>query len=371
MQDDDDDVVFIDEGEFLEDDEDAEFAEEDGAAEPAAVAVSAEERVESAYEDGLLPPHGARDRLLVTLLALVVFIAGTSAAFTAAYHRHLTDVRLANLLDLTAASSPPQIPGLADLGFAATWHAEVREKVIVPVVSQSPLPVVLLDAVLQEPGMVGTASLKPTGPTTLHTGQTGTLAGVVTVNCAQTPPENFPSLTGDPSFVIPAQPDATLRVRAKTSGGRIAQAVLDPEAGQGYGTEMQQRICTQQGGIAVGAQKESTHYNPATHILTVTWSATSQSDSPLWYSANLAISAPGNDATAPCTISAMIPVPGQPYVGTLKPGATLTTRFELQMSACPTGTSPPSTEAIYLNLELAIDGTDVVSEQDSYPVELS
>ncbi|HET9172656.1 MAG TPA: hypothetical protein VFN97_24735 [Actinospica sp.] len=359
MQDDDEDeVVFIDDAD--EDDTDREDGE----------SWLAEERLESAYTDGMLPPGASRHRLLVSLIALALFFGGTAAAFTAAYHRHLTDLKLANLLELTAASSPPQIPGLTDLGFAATWHAQVQEQVIVPVVSQSPRPVELLDAVLQEPGMVGTATLRPTGETTLRTGQTGALTGTVTVDCAKTPPVGYPSLTGDPSFVIPAEPSATLRVRARTSGGRIAQATVDPEAGQGYGTEMQQRICTQQGGIAVSSPTESTHYNPSTHILTVDWSATSKSDSPLWYSAALAISSPGDDGTAPCTITSMLPAHGQPYIGTLEPGATLAAHFDLQMSACPSGTAPPATEQLYLDLELAIDGTDVVSEQDSYPVTL-
>jgi hypothetical protein len=349
--DDDDDVVFLDDEEI----DDADWIDEEG--------------LGSAGHPGMLPPRVSRHRLLVTLAALAVFLGGTGAVFTAAYHRHMTDLRIANLLDLAAAASP-QIPGLADLGFSTIWHAEVRERVVVPVVNQGPRPVVLLGAVLSEPGMISTADLKPTGEKTLRTGEVGDLAGEITVSCAQAATAPFAVTGNDPSASAPRLTTPTLRVQAKTASGTIAQATLNPESGQALSGEIQQRICTQQGAFVVGGAQQITHYDRSTHILTFTWSATSRADSPLWYDATLELSVPGRDAEAPCTAETISPA-GEPYIGTLKPGATIRATFEIQMSSCQSGTSPPDDEALYLSLQLAIDGTSVLTELNTYPVELS
>lgn len=349
--DDDDDVVFLDDEEL----DDADWLDE--------------EDLGNAGRPGTLPPRASRFRLLVTLAALAIFLGGTGTAFTAAYHRHMTDLRIANLLDLAAAASP-QIPGLADLGFSTIWHAEVREQVVVPVVNHGPRPVVLLGAVLSEPGMTSDAKLKPTGAKTLQTGEVGDLSGEITVSCAQAATARISVTGNDPSASAPRQSGPTLRVQAETTSGTIAQATLNPESGQALGGEIQQRICTQQGAFVVGDAQQITHYDRSTHILTFTWSATSRADSPLWYDATLELSIPGRDAEEPCTAETVSPA-GQPYIGTLKPGATIRATFEIQMSSCPSGTSPPDTEALYLNLELAIDGTSVLTELNSYPIELS
>ncbi|HWG24718.1 hypothetical protein, partial [Actinospica sp.] len=337
MGDDEDEVVFLDEDEDLGD-----------------AAWLDDERVEGGLHPGTLPPHVSRNRLLVTLVALALFLGGTGVAFTTAYHRHLTDVRIANLFSLASAGYPPQIPDLADLALAASWHAEVRERVDVPVVNQSPQPIVLLGAMLTEPGMVGTASLAPTGATTLKTGQTGIVAGVVTVDCTQNPALGYPSANSDPSFVIPVQPIATLKVRARTSGGRIAEATLDPEAGQGFQAEMQQRICLQQGDNAVSNLKQAKHYDSATHVLTLDVSVTSHADTAMQYTADLSISAPGSDASAPCTAESEHPT--TPVGGTVGAESTVTVSFAIQMSACPAGSAPPPTEGLQLGVSISIHG---------------
>jgi hypothetical protein len=352
LGDDEDDVVFLDDDEELDDD-----------------AWLDEERVEGGGDPGVLPPSASRNRLLATLVALAVFLGVTGTAFTAAYHRHLADVRIANLLALAAGSYPPQLPDLATLAFASTWHAQVRERVIVPVVNQSPRPVELLGAVLQEPGMIGTASLAPSGSTTLKTGQTGTVTGVVTVNCAQNPPIGYPSVDSDPSFVIPVQPIASLRVRAKTYGGQIAVATLDPEAGQGYQAEMQQRICLQQGDNAVSNLKQTTRYDTATHVLTLDVSVGSNADTPMQYKADLSISTQANDAAAPCTAESERPT--SPASGTVAPESTIETSFAIQMSACPAGSTPPTTEGLLLTVYITIHGSPLTAESISLPVDVS
>ena len=327
-----------------------------------------EERVEST-DTGVLPPRASQNRLFVTLAALVLFLGGTGAAFTAAYHRHMTDLRIANLLELTAAASPPQIPDLANLAFASAWHGAISEKVLVPVVNHSPRPVVLLGAVLTEPGMVGPASLAPTGSTTLKPGQVGDLTGHVTVDCTRTPAEFAGVIGSDPSVLLPKDPLPSLRVRARTSGGQIAQTTLNPESGQALGGVMQERICEQQGSTELGAPAVSTRYDAATHILTFDWSAPSRADITLEYRLELSYSYPQDDpSAAPCRIESM---PAQAIQsGVLVPGATLNASVPVQMSNCPAGTQQVPTEMFLLTLDLATGGADVDSEQSSFPVTL-
>lgn len=351
----------------MEDDDEPVFLDEDD--ELGDAAWLEEERVESGQGAGALPPRASRNRLLATLAALALFLGGTGAAFTAAYHRHETDVRTANLLALGSAGYPPQLPDLADLAFSTSWHAVLRERVEVPVVNQSPKPIVLLGAELTEPGMVGTASLAPAGATRLATGQTGVVAGVITVDCAQNPRLGYPSAGGDPSFVIPVQPASSLLVRARTSGGRIAEATLDPEAGQGFQEEMQQRICLQQGDNAVSNLRQATHYDPATHVLTLDVSVKSNADTAMQYTADLSVETPGADATAACTAESAHPT--TPAAGTLGPESTVTAAFAIQMSACPPGSAPPSTEGLQLTVSIEIHGYQLTEESLGLPVDLS
>jgi hypothetical protein len=329
----------------------------------------AEERVENT-DAGVLPPRAARNRLFATLAALALFLGATGAAFTAAYHRHMTDLRNANLLELTAAASPPQIPALANLAFASTWHAAVSEQVLVPVVNHSPRPVVLLGAVLREPGMIGSASLAPTGRATLKSGQVGDFAGRVTVDCTRSPGAFAGVIGSDPSVILPKDPVPSLRVRARTSGGQIAQTTLDPESGQTFGGQMQERICLQQGSTELGAPAISMRYDTATHVLTFGWSATSRADIALEYRLELSYSYPQDDPSAvPCRIESL---PAQAiHSGVLLPGATLDTSVPVQMSDCPAGTVLVPTEMFLLSIDLASGGVDLGSEQASFPVTLN
>jgi hypothetical protein len=281
----------------------------------------------------------------------------------------MTDLRIANLLELTAAAYSPQIPDLANLAFASTWHAELKEQILVPVVNHSPRPVVLLGAVLTEPGMVGTANLAPTGSTTLKSGQAGEFIGQVTVDCTRTPAAFAGVIGSDPSVSVPKVAAPSLRVRARTSAGQIAQTTLNPESGQAFGGEMQERICLQQGSTELGAPAISTHYDAATHVLTVDWSATSRADIALEYKVELSYSYPQDDPSAvACRIESL---PAQAdQSGVLRPGATLNASVPVQMSDCPPGTVSVPTEMFLLSLDLAVGGTDLGSEQDGFPVAL-
>ena len=349
MGDDEDEVVFLD---------DDELAVDEG--------WLAEERVETT-DTGVLPPRASRNRLFVTVAALVLFLGGTGTAFTAAYHRHMTDLRMANLLELTAAASPPQIPDLANLAFAATWHAELKERILVPVVNHGPRPVALLGAVLAEPGMVGTANLAPTGSTTLKPGQAGEFIGQVTVDCTRTPSAFAGVIGSDPSVGVPKVVAPSLRVRARTSGGQIAQTTLNPESGHALGGEIQERICLQQGSTELGASAVSTHYDAATHVLTVGWSAPSRADIALEYKLELSYSYPQDDPSAVACRIESLPAPAR-QSGVLRPGATLNASIPVQMSNCPAGTAQVPTEMFLLSLDLATGGTDLGTEQDGFPV---
>lgn len=123
-----------------------------------------EEGVGSGPGPGSLPPRAAPRRVLASLLALGLLMAGAGATAAAAYHRHVTDRRIAGLLVLRAAPDAPGIPGLPSLGFATTWHAQVTERVLVPVVNHGPRPVLLLGASLIEPGLIAPAALSRSPP---------------------------------------------------------------------------------------------------------------------------------------------------------------------------------------------------------------
>lgn len=356
---DEDDVVFLDDDVFL----DGEVDDLDDGA------WLAEERIETGSDPRVLPPRASRSRLLVTLAALALFIGGTGMAFTTAYHRHVTDVRIANLLKLAPGAYPPQIPDLPSLAFAANWHAQVNERVNIPVMNESPRPIVLLGAVLSEPGMVGDARLAPTGPATLATGQTGTVSGTVTVNCAQPLAGGLPTTESDPSFVIPVQPIATLKVRARTSGGRVAEVAFDPEASQSYESELQQRICLQQGDSAVSGIAETTRYDPVRHVVTLEMSVRSNADTALWYDASLDYSPHARGVAVPCSVeSVQSPTP---EIGTLRPGASLDKTFLIQTSSCPVGTLAAETQQLSLTVEVWVHGNPIDAETNVVPLQYS
>jgi len=338
VRDDDVEVIFVD-----EDDE------------PRDAVWPEDERVEAGRGSADLPPHASRHRLLVTLVVLAALLGGVGSAFAFAYHRHVTDRRLANELDL-AAATPPQIPGLAALNLQPTWHAELTERIVIPVVNRSPRAIVLLGAMLREPGMAGDATLTPTGTTSLEPGQTGTVTGEVTVDCTQDPAANFPFMDNSNGTDVPMSNTSALRVRARTSGGRTTEATVNPDAHQG---DLQERICTQQGDEIIRNVRTSSSHESGTRTATVNLSVPSNADIALQYKASFTYSVPGEDSAAACTVEAV--QPKTPTTGTLRPDSTATVTYTVQLSNCPAGAAPPSTETVELNVVISIGKTQLNS----------
>ncbi|MBR7833185.1 hypothetical protein KDL01_07910 [Actinospica durhamensis] len=356
---------------------------------------------ESAGEDGVqggrdprrLPPHAARGRLLASVLSLALMLGSLGAAGSTAYHRHQTDVRVADTLKLTAASAAPFIPNLTQLAFVTTWHAHPTEQVLVPVVNKGPDTVTLMDGELTEAGLAGVTAFKPVGNAAVPPGGTGELAGVVTADCTteldsallvltaepnQTSPSGGFQITGPGqlgglSVVSPGgdgsqtgtggsqfdfggtAPQSTrvhlgaLVVRARAAGGRVGDETIYPETGLNTTAA---RICTQQGENVANVAGPRATADPATHVITVSLTATSVADVALDYHADAEFStipeAPG--LVLPDTLSATAPVSG-----TVTPGGKVTLGFQVQITHCP-GSSTPADENILFNLMFLLDG---------------
>lgn len=286
--------------------------------------------------DGRLPPRTTFNRVAASLLALAVFLAGIGASGRAADDRHVTDRRIANLLELQSGPAAPSIPGLAQLAFGSVWHASVSEDVSFPVVNRSPEPVTLLSAVLSESGLVSSSPLEPVGERQLAPGQAGTVVGTVTADCTRkTGPQAISSsplgeLVGE--FALPV-----LSVRARTSGGKSAVSRLDPEASSQL--DVQQRICLQQGYglLAVGGIDSAA--NPGTHTITLRMSARADTAAAVAFAVSAAYSDTPTEHVPGLVISAQ-PVSESPMAGTLTPGGRLSIEYSIKVSSCPVGVSP-------------------------------
>ena len=338
MQDDDGDVVFLDDDELG----DESWLED--------------ERIESGRDPSRLPPHAAPRRVLVTLVALAVFLSGVGTAFGTAYHRHETDRQLANELVLAPTSSPPQITGLVELGNAPEWHAHVTKQIVIPVVNRSPRPITLLGAALKEPGLVGDTTLTPRGTTSLKPGQTGTLTGKATVDCTQSQTADFPGVDTSSGAEIPVADNSALVVRAQTSGGSLASVTVNPDARQG---DVQARICDQESGAILGATGMTSSWNAATHTAVVTMIAPSQADIPLQYEAVFSLAYDGPIPSGGCDAGSTRPL--TTTGGEVRPGETTTVSYAIQMTDCSASHRPSSTEDANVTVSLSANGTPLAS----------
>jgi len=315
----------------------------------------AEERIQPGRDqEGSLPPPAPQSRVLASLLALAVFLGCTGAAFTAAYHRHMTDRKIADTLNLTASASPPMIPGLAALGFQQLWHSEVEERVVVPVLNHSPGAVVLLGAVLEEPGMIAAAALEPVGATRLGPGGQGAVSGDVTVDCTQDPAAVFPYIDSSGNATVPLPNTAALLVRARTEGGSVGEAALDPDAD---GPDLQVRICEQEGFNITGAPSISAAADPRTHSVEVSLSVASSSDVTLGYRASAAftrdrefegISGPSDTSALKATL---------PTDGIVRSGGTMRVSFTIHVLSCPIQVL--QADEVYVEVTLTARGNPV------------
>jgi hypothetical protein len=319
-----------------------------------------EEGVGSGRDPHRLPPHPSRARLLASLLAVALFLAGIGSASAAAYHRHLTDRLLADELVLRPSASPPAIPSLAALGFAATWHAQVTERVLVPVVNRSPRPVQLLGAVLTEPGLVAAVRLTPLGGPPLAPGATGELGGTVTADCTVASSVVGVSVLSYGDNTLTTAAVANLQVSARTSDGATGIVQLNPENAN---PDLQARICGQEGDDVTGAESVTEAADPLAHTVTVHLATRSNADVPLEYvSGALYRTGP----TAGVVFS--LPVPQTPTMGTVSPGAALAVTYVIDVSNCGPAHTPLKTAELQLQLIYSVG--DTMLETSSEVVQL-
>ena len=319
------------------------------------------ERLQGGRDTGrTLPPIAPPSRVLASLLALAVFLGCTGAAFTSAYHRHVTDRRIANTLALAAASSPPKIPGLAALSIQELWHAELEERVVIPVINRSPGPVVLLGAVLEEPGMTAAAEFEPVGAARLAPGQAGAVAGEITVDCTQDPAAVFPYMDNSNSATIPLPNTAALLVRARTEGGHVGEAALDPDAD---GPDLQLRICQQEGFDITGPPTIYAIGDARTHSVVVSLVVASSSDITLGYRATVAFAREDAYGIIPGLPDASAPEPVLPATGTVRSGGTIHVSFVIKVLACPI--KPQQADGLYVELMLTAGGNPVDALEES------
>ena len=322
-----------------------------------------EERLAGGRDPSLLPARASRRRAVASLLALALWVTGVSGCVIAAYHRHQTDVRIANLLSLQDTKAVPSIPGLSALGTQTVWRSRPSERVLIPVVNKSPEPVTLLDGVLDEPGMATPATLAPVGSATLKAGQTGQIAGNVTVDCtdgtstgsavtAENSAAGVTTAVATVTATIADSSGAPLLVRARTSGGLIGLQRLQPD---GAGQNLQQRICGQEEGNVFGTLSTNTTGDPKTHVISVSLSMTSIADIPLNFSASASYSA---DPEAGGFVIAQDPRPVLASSGTVEPGGGLRVAFSIPVTNCP-ATPPPSTDNILIFLMFTSRGNVV------------
>lgn len=281
-------------------------------------------------DDGQLPPHTTRHRVLVTLMALGLCLAGVGLSATAAYHRHVTDRRTADLLQIQGGAGAPVVAGLAALSFEPEWHAHLAESIAISVVNRSPDPVTLLSGVLSEPGLIGSARLVPAGDARVLPGKDGTLDGTVVADCTQ------------PTAVQPAAPPLgevlgefvggdVLSVRAETIGGMTGTTQLNPESTSGL--DLQQRICGSQGYQLVYFGPIQTTVDRDSRTITVRLPMRSAADDAVDFSVSATYTDnPANDIPG---LSISPPDATSSALGTIPPQAPETPTFTIRIARCP------------------------------------
>lgn len=300
---------------WLDDDEDEDGDEVDGGA---------------GRDDGRLPPRTTRHRILVTLLALGLCVGGIGLSGTAAYHRHVTDRRNADLLQIQDGAGAPAVSGLAALSFEPEWHAHLAETVAISVVNRSPDPVTLLSAMLSEPGLIGNAQLEPVGDTKVAPGKDGTLGGTVVADC--TLPMAVQATNSPLGEVFGEFVGGTvLSVRAETVGGTTGTTQVNPESSSGL--DLQQRICGQQGYQLVDFGVIETAVDRGSRTITLQLPMRSTADDVVdfsvsaTYTDNPANGIPGLTISAPDADSTL---------GSIAPQALATPTFTIKIASCPT-----------------------------------
>jgi len=343
-----------------------------------------EERLGSGRDPRRLPPRATHRRVLASALSLAMVLGTAIGVGTAAYHRHESDVRIANMLTLAASSAAPSIPGLTALAFAAQWHAQVAEQVVIPVVNKGPHAVTLVDGTFTEAGLRGTPTLKPVGEAIIPPGGTGHLAGIVTADCTQRfdgivaidSPSSQPdpsatdgayastvTITGDAAIAgaggsLQMQPRAgkgALKVRARAASGRVREQTIFPESGA---ADTADRICSQQGENVAIIGGVRVAVDPHAHAVTLSLSAKSVADTALGYIGT------ADWVTNPVAPELKLPNRFTPVTesGTVRPGGALTVSFRTTVEHCPS-TPTFDDDPVEVSVMFVLD-TNVISAVD-------
>jgi hypothetical protein len=306
-----------------------------------------EEHVRS-HESSLLPPRTTARRVLGSLLAFGLVLAGTGYAGTLVYRHDEAVEQAANTLMLRAVDvgDPVTLLDPGALGGFGAWQIDPSAQVAVDVTNTSPDPITLLPgATLYGPGLTEPATLKPSGPSVLRPGQSGRLVGTATVDCGVRA-QNLGSAHGN-----------SVQVQARTTSGAVGVASVDLD---GSGESVRQEICVLQGeGLAVSIFPQSA--NSTTHTFTVSISARSLAAQPLRYELVEIISTP---PTLMPGIPFGAPVPVGPVTGTLQPGADLNAGYSVQVT-CPTLVTT-ARGTVELEMLLYYRGTPAVFQMDSF-----
>lgn len=282
-------------------------------------------------DDGQLPPHTTRHRVLATLLTLGLCLAGIGLGATTAYHRHVTDRRNADLLQIQGGAGAPAVAGLAALAFEPEWHAHLAETIAISVVNSSPDPVTLLSAVLSEPGLVTSAQLKPAGDARVAPGESGTLDGTVVADCTQ--PTAAQAATSPLGEVLGEFAGGdVLSVRAETVGGTTGITQVNPESTSGL--DLQQRICGSQGYQLVDFGMIETTVDRGSRTITLQLPMRSAADDAVDFSVLATYTDdPASDIPG-LTIS--LPDATSSTLGSIAPQAAETPTFTIKIADCPT-----------------------------------
>jgi hypothetical protein len=218
--------------------------------------------------------------------------------------------------------------------------------------------VALLDAVLLERGLLGQARLTPVTDRPLAPGATGELAGTVTADCTLTSTAVAVSaLEFDGSTTTTVQAPR-LQVRARTSGGTTATALLNPE---NVSPDLQERICGQEGDDVNRPEKLDTAADPRAHTVTVRLSTGSNADVTMDYASSAQyLSEPDHGVPG---FSVSQPVAQKPAAGKVAPGAALTVTYVIDVRGCPAHPLPKG-DGLQLQLEFSVRGTILASLTD-------
>lgn len=331
---------------------------------------------------GGLPPRATPRRILGSLLVFALALCLPGFTGLHVYRHDQSVAAAANELilrevdvgDAVTLTDPGRLAG------ANAWRIEPSAAIEIGVTNESPDAITLLPgAQLTGPGLTEPGTLAPEGARVLAPGQSGKLAGTVTVDCG-VQVESFAragAATGD-----------TVLVQARTASGAVGAAAL----AVGSADAVRRQICDEQGD-SLAASFFPVSVNAAARTFTVAVAARSLAAQPLryWVSASFGSGQDGVSASVPSmlriklanglpvvpslsvdAVDALLPgvrleqaVPVGPVDGTLAVGASLTAGFTVHVRSCPS-TAPSAPAVLELQMFLDDHGRPAYFQSDGF-----